>query len=52
MSGCANTGDVVSNFFIDWNASSRSAFQTYFPSFFRRSVMGLTILEKFEMNLR
>jgi hypothetical protein len=52
MYGYANIRDVVSNFFGDWNASSRSAFQTYFSSFFRRLVMGLTILEKFGMNLR
>jgi hypothetical protein len=48
MSGYANTGDVVSNFFRVWNASSRFAFQTNFSSFFKRSVMGLTILEKFK----
>jgi hypothetical protein len=51
MSGCANIEDVVSSFFEVWNASSRSTFQTYFSSF-RRSVMSLAILEKFEMNLR
>jgi hypothetical protein len=32
MSGCANIGDVVSNFFRVWNASSRSAFQMNFSS--------------------
>jgi hypothetical protein len=51
MSDCANTGDVVNNFFRVQNASSRSAFQTNFSSFFRRSVMGLAILEKFGINL-
>jgi hypothetical protein len=51
MSGYANTGDVVNNFFRVWNASSCSAFQTNFSSFFRRSVMDLAILEKFKINL-
>jgi hypothetical protein len=36
MSGCANAGDVVSNFFRVWNASSCFALQTNFYSFFRR----------------
>jgi hypothetical protein len=49
ISGCANTGDVVNNFFRVQNASLCSAFQTNFYSFFRRSVMGLAILEKFKM---
>jgi hypothetical protein len=30
MSGCANTGDVVNNFFRVQNASSRSVFQINF----------------------
>jgi hypothetical protein len=52
MSGCANTRDVVNNFFRVQNASSRSAFQTNFSSFFKRSTMGLAILKKFRINLR
>jgi hypothetical protein len=52
MSGCANTGDVVNNFFRVQNASSRSAFQTNLSSFFRRSIMSLAILEKFRINLQ
>jgi hypothetical protein len=51
ISGCANTGDVVNNFFRVWNASSQSAFQTNYSSFFRRSIIGLAILEKFGINL-
>jgi hypothetical protein len=51
ISGWANTGDVVNNFFRVMNTSSRSAFQTNFSFFFRRSVMGLAILEKFRINL-
>jgi hypothetical protein len=51
ISDCANTGDVVNNFFRVQNASSRSAFQTNFSSFFRRSVMGFAILEKIKINL-
>jgi hypothetical protein len=51
ISGCANTRDVVNNFFRVQNASPSSAFQTNFSSFFRRSVMGLAILEKFGKNL-
>jgi hypothetical protein len=52
MSGCANTGEVVNNFFKVYNASSRLAFHTNFSPFFNRSVMCLAILEKFGMNLR
>jgi hypothetical protein len=52
MSGCANIGEGVSNFFRVWNASSHSAFQTNFSSFIKRPVMGLEILEKFRMSLR
>jgi hypothetical protein len=48
MSDYANIGDVVSNFFWVWNASSYSAFQTNFSSFIKRSEMGLEILEKLE----
>jgi hypothetical protein len=36
MSGCAKTGDVISNFIRVWNASSSSAFQTYFFVFLQK----------------
>jgi hypothetical protein len=50
--GCASTGDVVSSFFNIWNDSSQASFQTYFVPFFKSSVIGLEILEKFRTNLR
>jgi hypothetical protein len=52
MSGCASTGDVVSNFFNIKKASSQFALQTYLLPFFNNSVIGLAILEKFGMNLQ
>jgi hypothetical protein len=52
MFGCANTGDVVNNFFKVSNTSSHSAFQTNFSSFIKRLVMGLEILEKFGITQR
>jgi hypothetical protein len=52
MSGCASTGDVVSNFFKVLKASSKSLLHTYLLPFFNSSVMGYEILEKFGMNLR
>jgi hypothetical protein len=51
MSGCASTGDVVSNFFIVTKASSQSLLHTYLLPFFNSSVIGFAVLEKFGMNL-
>jgi hypothetical protein len=52
MSGYASTGDVVSNFFKVLKASSHSLLHTYLFPFFKSSVIGFKILEKFRMNLR
>jgi hypothetical protein len=46
MLGCASTGDVVSNFFNDKNASSQALLQTYLVHFFKSLVTSLEILEK------
>jgi hypothetical protein len=52
MSGYANTDDVVSNFFKVKKDSSQSLLHTYLLPFFKSSVIGFEILEKFRMNLQ
>jgi hypothetical protein len=52
MSGCASTGDVVSDFFKVLKASSQSLLHKYLLPFFMSSVIGFEILKKFRMNLQ
>jgi hypothetical protein len=52
ISGCASSGDVVKNFFNVWNASSQVSLQTYMVPFFKSSIIGFAISEKFGMNLK
>jgi hypothetical protein len=52
MSGCANTGAVVRSFFKVRNTSSHYGLHLNLAFFFESLVIGLAILEKFEMNQR
>jgi hypothetical protein len=52
MLGYASTSDLVSNFFKDRKTSTQSLLQTYLLPFFKSSVIGFEILEKFRMNLQ
>jgi hypothetical protein len=52
MLGYISTDDVVSNFFKLRKASLQSLLHTYLLPFFKSSVVGFEILEKFGMNLQ